>query len=131
MGICTLSLVMRKIAIGCVLWVGMCPYAWAQFKRFAAAPSSFAAYTITTLRADVAQQYLLPSPVLANLPAFQNLPGETYWMGQVTTQSYNQGKLGTFYYWDLQGNLRETKFFIDVAGGKKRGLKIVIPRRIN
>jgi hypothetical protein len=55
--------------------------------------------------------------------------GEQYYMGTMTTQSYNQGKLGTFYYWDVQGNLRESKFFLDIAGKNKRGLKLVFPRR--
>lgn len=55
--------------------------------------------------------------------------GESYYMGTMTTQSYNQGKLGTFYYWDVQGNLRESKFFLDIAGKNKRGLKLVFPRR--
>lgn len=55
--------------------------------------------------------------------------GESYYLGTMTTQSYNQGKLGTFYYWDVQGNLRESKFFLDIAGKNKRGLKLVFPRR--
>jgi hypothetical protein len=52
-----------------------------------------------------------------------------YWMGSITTQSYNRGKLGTFYMWDVQGNLRESRMFVDVAGKNKRGLKLVFRRR--
>jgi len=53
----------------------------------------------------------------------------TYWAGQVTSQSYGKGKWGTFYYWDAQGNLRDMKGFIDIAGKNKRGLKLVFPWR--
>lgn len=103
----------------------------AQFKKFIASPVYLAPQPSPFLTSDkITQNYLL-SPLLTTAPASRNHLGDTYWMGQVTTQSYNQGKLGTFYYWDVQGNLRETKFFIDIAGGKKRGLKIVIPRRFN
>ena len=52
-----------------------------------------------------------------------------YWMGSMTTQSYNQGKLGTYYMWDVQGNLQESRMFLDVAGKNKRGLKLVFRRR--
>lgn len=53
----------------------------------------------------------------------------TYWMGSMTTQSYNKGKLGRYYMWDVQGNLQESRMFIDVAGRNKRGLKLVFTRR--
>ena len=55
--------------------------------------------------------------------------GDAYYLGTMTSQSYNNGKLGTFYFWDVQGNLRESKFFVDIAGKNKRGLKLVFPRR--
>lgn len=57
-----------------------------------------------------------------------SLLGDSYWMGSVTTQSYNQGKIGRYYYWDIQGNLRGSHFFLDIAGKNKRGLKLVFPR---
>lgn len=53
--------------------------------------------------------------------------GGTYWTNSITTQSYGQDKWGTYYYWDVQGNLREMKGFIDIAGKNKRGLKLVFP----
>ena len=55
--------------------------------------------------------------------------GGTYWTSNITMQSYGKGKWGTFYYWDVQGNLREMKGFIDIAGKNKRGLKLVFPWR--
>ncbi|MEQ8425898.1 MAG: hypothetical protein RIA63_14365 [Cyclobacteriaceae bacterium] len=55
--------------------------------------------------------------------------GATYWTSSITMQSYGKGKWGTFYYWDVQGNLREMKGFIDIAGKNKRGLKLVFPWR--
>ncbi len=53
----------------------------------------------------------------------------TYWMGSMTTQSFNKGKLGRYYMWDVQGNLQESRMFVDVAGKNKRGLKLVFQRR--
>lgn len=54
--------------------------------------------------------------------------GDPYWVGSVTQQSYNKGKIGRFYYWDLQGNLRDSFLFVDIAGRNKRGLKLVFPQ---
>ena len=65
------------------------------------------------------------SPILISRSASNH----SYWLKEVQTQSYNNGKLGTFYYWDQLGNLRESKIFVDIAGGNKRGLKLVFPRR--
>lgn len=64
--------------------------------------------------------------IMASLVAFKS---ESYWMSSMTTQSYNQGKLGTYYYWDVQNNLRESRMFVDIAGKNKRGLKLVFRRR--
>ncbi|MEO8473875.1 MAG: hypothetical protein ABI477_16865 [Chryseolinea sp.] len=54
--------------------------------------------------------------------------GDPYWVGTVTQQSYNKGKIGRFYYWDLQGNLRDSFLFVDIAGRNRRGLKLVFPQ---
>lgn len=56
------------------------------------------------------------------------LLGDEYWLGSVTQQSYNKGKIGRYYYWDMQGNLRGSYLFLDIAGKNKRGLKLVFPR---
>lgn len=64
--------------------------------------------------------------MLASTVSFKT---ENYWMSAMTTQSYNQGKLGTYYLWDVQGNLRESRTFLDIAGKNKRGLKLVFRRR--
>ncbi|MGC3948300.1 MAG: hypothetical protein QM762_27975 [Chryseolinea sp.] len=56
------------------------------------------------------------------------LLGEFYWMGSTTRQSYNDGKIGRTYYWDLQGNLRGSMLFIDIAGKGKRGIKLAFAR---
>jgi hypothetical protein len=53
----------------------------------------------------------------------------TYWLSQMTTQTMNDGKMGTYYLWDQQGNLRESRFFVDIGGKNKPGLKLVFPRR--
>lgn len=67
-----------------------------------------------------------PMMMLASNTSFKS---ESYWMSSMTTQSYNQGKLGTYYYWDVQNNLRESRMFVDIAGKNKRGLKLVFRRR--
>ncbi len=55
--------------------------------------------------------------------------GHFAWIGSVTSQSFNNGKFGTFYYWDMQGNLQGTRGFIDLAGKNKRGFKLLFPWR--
>jgi hypothetical protein len=74
------------------------------------------------------QRYLSPR-LTQNTTSFSDRRSSNYWTNSVTTQSYGQGKWGTLYYWDVQGNLRETKGFIDIAGKNKRGLKLVFPWR--
>ena len=56
------------------------------------------------------------------------LLGEFYWIGSTTRQSYNDGKIGRTYYWDMQGNLRGSMLFIDIAGKGKRGIKLAFAR---
>ena len=56
------------------------------------------------------------------------LLGDVYWMGSTTRQSYNDGKIGRTYYWDVQGNLRGSSLFIDIAGKGKRGFKLAFAR---
>jgi hypothetical protein len=80
------------------------------------------------IKSDRTINYQPKSIILQNSSSITHR-GESYYMGTMTTQSYNRGKLGTFYYWDVQGNLRESKFFLDIAGKNKRGLKLVFPRR--
>jgi hypothetical protein len=68
-------------------------------------------------------------PLLTSLAAIPFTNKSSYWLGQVTTQSMHEGKMGTFYMWDQQGNLRESRFFMDIGGNKRPGLKLVFPRR--
>ena len=82
-------------------------------------------WSLPGLVADKQSTFYKPSAQLLSLPVSQ---GESYWMGSITTQSYNQGKIGRFYYWDIQGNLRGSNLFLDIAGKNKRGLKLVFPR---
>ena len=79
--------------------------------------------------ADRQQTFRPKSPMQMTLASSTSFKGENYWMGTMTTQSYNQGKLGTYYYWDVQGNLRESRMFLDIAGKNKRGLKLVFRGR--
>lgn len=86
-----------------------------------------AAY-VPGLMADENQHQNMRTPYLASATGSTFNSGDLYWMSSVTTQSYNRGKLGTYYYWDVQGNLRESRMFFDIAGKNKRGLKLVFPR---
>ncbi|MBL7873234.1 MAG: hypothetical protein JNM78_16565 [Cyclobacteriaceae bacterium] len=53
----------------------------------------------------------------------------SYWLSQMTTQTMNDGKMGTYYLWDQQGNLRESRFFVDIGAKNNPGLKLVFLRR--
>ncbi len=68
-------------------------------------------------------------PILTSLAAIPFTNKSSYWLSQVTTQSMHEGKMGTFYMWDQQGNLRESRFFMDIGGSKRPGLKLIFPRR--
>lgn len=62
-------------------------------------------------------------------PWFTYFPGGTksYWLGSTTTQSFNNGKFGTVYYYDQLGNFRYANTFIDITGKNKRGIKLMLP----
>lgn len=86
-------------------------------------------WSLPGLRGDKQTTVYRPSAPLLSLPVnTTSLQGDSYWMGSITTQSYNDGKIGRFYYWDIQGNLRGSYLFLDIAGRNKRGLKLVFPR---
>ncbi len=68
-------------------------------------------------------------PMFTSLGALPFTNKSSYWLSQITTQSMHDGKMGTFYMWDQQGNLRESRFFMDIGGSKRPGLKLVFPRR--
>lgn len=74
------------------------------------------------------QQYFKPKSMPLNAVAGSPHQTDMYWMSSMTTQSYNHGKIGRFYLWDVQGNLRESKMFFDIAGKNKRGLKLVFSK---
>lgn len=93
-------------------------------------------YTMNVEKTQLQQSWLASQkqnfhqpPMLTSLAAIPFTNKSSYWLGQVTTQSMNEGKMGTFYMWDQQGNLRESRFFMDIGGSKRPGLKLVFPRR--
>jgi hypothetical protein len=89
----------------------------------------FRRWSLPGLRGDKQAIVYRPAAPLLSMPVnTTSLQGDSYWMGSITTQSYNQGKIGRFYYWDIQGNLRGSYLFLDIAGRNKRGLKLVFPR---
>jgi hypothetical protein len=72
-----------------------------------------------------ADRVFRPSTTHLALPVISNPNiGEIFWMGSTTRQSYNDGKIGRTYYWDVQGNLRGSCLFIDIAGKGRRGMKL-------
>jgi hypothetical protein len=81
---------------------------------------------IPGLLADQSQNYRFNS-VIPGDQYFVNTrtSGHFAWIGTVTSQSFNNGKFGTFYYWDLQGNLQGSRAFVDLAGKNKRGVKLL------
>lgn len=87
-------------------------------------------FSYPQLYADKTEYQRMTSPRMTSAtPAGNDHTGTTYWTSNITSQSYGQGKVGTLYYWDVQGNLREMKGFVDIAGKNKRGLKLVFPWR--
>lgn len=79
---------------------------------------------------DPIQNYKSRSPVLMNYPIGDwRTFNHTFWSGTTTQMTFNKGKFGTIYYWDVQGNLRGSRGFIDISGKNKRGFKLVFPWR--
>lgn len=79
---------------------------------------------------DAAQNIPFQSPTLTALPmADANHKFQMQWISSVSSLSFNNGKFGSYYYWDVSGNLIDTRGFIDIASKKKRGLKLVFPWR--
>jgi hypothetical protein len=86
---------------------------------------------IPNVLSDPVRNVRQTSPLLTNLSYSDWRSSNTFfWTGAVTTMSYNKGKFGTLYYWDVQGNLRGTRGFIDISGKDKRGFKLVFPWKI-
>ena len=85
-------------------------------------------WSLPGLTSDRPRTYRPSRPYLSQPVNTSSLLGNSYWMGSVTSQSFNQGKFGRYYYWDVQGNLRGSHLFLDIAGKNKRGLKLVFPR---
>jgi hypothetical protein len=80
---------------------------------------------IPGLVSDPARNYRLTSPMMFGFSGYDyRIQNSFFWTGNITTMSYNKGKFGTYFYWDVQGNLSATKGFIDIAGKNKRGLKL-------
>ena len=79
----------------------------------------------TGIKADPQLNYRYPSPWLTNWATSGG--GQSYWLTMTTTQSFNDGKFGTIYYYDQLGNMRYASPFIDIAGKNKRGLKLLLP----
>jgi hypothetical protein len=89
---------------------------------------------IPNLISDPMSNYKLQSPLMLTTSSygFDSRPqNHFFWTGAVTTMSYNKGKFGTYFYWDVQGNLRGTRGFIDISGKNKRGLKLTFLWRSN
>src|SRR3954463_14546906 len=80
---------------------------------------------IPGLLADPSGNYRMSSPTMLT-SSFNDwrIQSNFFWTANVTTMSYNKGKFGTYFYWDIQGNLRGTRGFIDISGKNKRGLKL-------
>ena len=122
--------------IGFVLMETMC---FGQFRNAPTPDQYFSSilYPVNTVPQKAFFKRFTPDPiqnVKQNSPSLTNLaysdmrsPNNFFWTGTVTTMSYNKGRFGTLYYWDVQGNLRGTRGFIDLSGKEKRGFKLVFP----
>ena len=80
---------------------------------------------IPGLLADPVRNYRMVSPLLNAASSYDwRMQNNFFWTGNVTTMSFNKEKFGTYFYWDVQGNLSGTRGFIDISGKNKRGLKL-------
>src|SRR5579859_1066391 len=96
------------------------PYTFNQ-PIFAAPKKTF----IPGLLADPTRNYKNLSPLMVSSSSYDwRMQNNFFWTGTVTTLSFNKGKFGTYYYWDVQGNLRGMRGFIDISGKNRRGLKL-------
>lgn len=113
------------------------PLTLACFSAKAQFTSKLKSYSLYTLSTEVNR--IDPKIVMSELraPGYFSSPlftssintKNTYWLSQMTTQTLNEGKMGTYYLWDQQGNLRESRFFVDIGAKSKPGLKLVFLRR--
>ncbi|MFM7488105.1 MAG: hypothetical protein ACKOC0_01775 [Cytophagales bacterium] len=81
------------------------------------------------IREDAAQIVSYNSPTLYTLPVDSKQQFQAQWVSTISSLSFNNGKFGSYYYWDMRGNLIDTRGFIDISGKNKRGLKLVFPWR--
>ena len=84
-------------------------------------------HAVLGLRSDPQTYHQYTSPWSTFWPGSNNGISQPYWLGSTTTQSFNKGKFGTIYYYDMLGNMRNARTFIDIAGKNKRGLKLLLP----
>jgi hypothetical protein len=107
--------------------------AWGQFRSPVDANYSFEQpllvaskrTVIPGLVADPKRNYRMVSPLMLASSGYNwQMQNNFFWTGNVTTMSFNKDKFGTYFYWDVQGNLRGTRGFIDISGKNKRGLKL-------
>jgi len=80
---------------------------------------------IPGLLSDPSRNFRMISPIMLSSSSYDwRMQNNFFWTGNITTMSYNKGKFGTYFFWDVQGNLRGTRGFIDISGKNKRGLKL-------
>jgi hypothetical protein len=117
------------------LILGCCLNAFPANAQFRSKLKSYNFYTLTTKVNRMDPEALMlanKTPGRYSAPMFTASAGNhhsTYFLSQMTTQTMKDGKMGTYYLWDQQGNLRESRFFLDIGGKSKPGLKLVFPRR--
>lgn len=103
--------------------------------QFRSKMKSYNFYTRTTKANHMSPEALIlanKNPGRYSAPIFITSAGNyrnTYFLSQTTTQTMKDGKMGTYYFWDQQGNLRESRFFLEIGGKSKPGLKLVFPSR--
>ena len=100
----------------------------AFMERAPAQPQKELSLLQTWFKGDPQRSYRMSVPLLTHKISPALITTDAYWAGYMTTQSLRKGKFCTYYYWDVQGNLRESRFFVDVNRKNKYSFKIVVPR---
>lgn len=69
------------------------------------------------------------SPVLTYWMGNQFGNAQMQWLSSSTTKTLGQGRIGTVYFFDLNGNLSNARNFVDVKVGTKRRFRLVYSSR--
>lgn len=54
---------------------------------------------------------------------------QSLWLGSTSTQYFSNGKMGAVHYYDINGNLRNSRNFVDIRGKGNRRIRLFLSSR--